>query len=116
MREEVPSMVKEVSSDYLAKIKETMLKDADTAAKDNNHWLHILNMDYTRGIDMQTDTCDMGQHLNVYGAEKLSRWFGSELKTRYALADRRGDEALDAAYRTLTERYETEKLRLTEGN
>ena len=55
MREEVPSMVKEVSSDYLAKIKETMLKDADTAAKDNNHWLHILNMDYTRGIDMQTD-------------------------------------------------------------
>ncbi|MBQ6076497.1 MAG: SGNH/GDSL hydrolase family protein [Clostridia bacterium] len=93
--------------------------DADVAAFAEAHGLWYVNMieqNDAIGIDMQTDTCDMGQHLNVYGAEKLSRWFGSELKTRYALADRRGDEALDAAYRTLTERYETEKLRLTEGN
>ena len=55
MREEVPGMVKEVSADYLAKIKETMLKDADTDAKNNNHWVYVLNTHYTHGIDMQTD-------------------------------------------------------------
>lgn len=37
------------------------------------------------GIDMQTDTYDGGLHLNLYGAEKLSSYFGSILQERYAL-------------------------------
>lgn len=63
------------------------------------------------GIDMQTDTCDMGQHLNVYGAEKLSRWFGAVLQAEYGLRDHRGEAEFDADYAALTERYETEKLK-----
>ena len=55
MREELPALVKEVNGDYLAKIKEAMLKEADTDAKSNNHWVNVLNTHYTRGIDVQTD-------------------------------------------------------------
>ena len=70
------------------------------------------------GIDMQTDTYDQGQHLNVDGAEKLSRWFGAILQETYGLIDHRGEAVYDADYAALTERYETEKQRLrnSEGN
>ncbi len=93
--------------------------DADVQTFADAHGLWYVNTiaeNDAIGIAMQTDTCDMGQHLNVYGAEKLSRWLGGELVTRYRLTDHRGDAALDTAYRALTERYETEKQRLTEGN
>ena len=68
------------------------------------------------GIDMNTDTYDQGQHLNVSGAEKLSRWFGAILQSEYGLTDHRGEAAYDADYAALTERYENEKQRLSEGN
>ena len=79
------------------------------------HGLRYENMieNNAAGIDMQTDTCDMGQHLNVYGAEKLSRWFGKELQDAYDLRDHRGEAAFDADYGALLERYEAEKQ---EGN
>lgn len=41
------------------------------------------------GLDWQTDTYDSGVHLNVYGAEKLSVWFGRILKDKYDLPDHR---------------------------
>ena len=65
------------------------------------------------GVDMNTDTCDMGQHLNVYGAEKLSRWYGGVLQREYGLSDHRGEAAFDADYGALTARYEAAKQ---EGN
>ena len=68
------------------------------------------------GIDMRTDTYDQGQHLNVSGAEKLSRWFGAILQSEYGLKDHRGEAAYDADYAALTKRYENEKQRLSEGN
>ena len=63
------------------------------------------------GIDMQTDTYDQGQHLNVFGAEKLSRWFGAILRDEYGLTDHRGEAAYDADYAALTDRYEQNKQR-----
>ena len=89
--------------------------DADVRAFANARGLRYDNMieENDAGIDMRTDTCDMGQHLNVYGAEKLSRWFGGVLQTEYALEDHRGDAAFDADYGALLLRYEAEK---TEGN
>ena len=44
------------------------------------------------GIDWDTDTYDKGAHLNVYGAEKLTSYFGKLLKETRDFADRRGDE------------------------
>ena len=55
MRDEMQAMTKKVNPDYLAKIKETMLKDADTNAKDNSHWLSVLSTWVLKGIDLQSD-------------------------------------------------------------
>ena len=37
------------------------------------------------GIDFSTDTYDEGMHLNVYGAEKLTEYFGNILKESHGL-------------------------------
>ncbi len=50
------------------------------------------------GIDWSHDTYDGGVHLNVYGAEKLTAYFGALLRNEHGLADRRGDAALDALW------------------
>ena len=93
-------------------------EDVQTFAK--SHGLRYDNMIEENdliGIDMQTDTYDQGQHLNVFGAEKLSQWFGAVLKTAYDLPDHRGEAAYDADYAALTARYEAEKQRqLAEEN
>ncbi len=93
--------------------------DAEIAAFAKSHGLRYDNMiaeNDAIGIDMQTDTYDQGQHLNVSGAEKVSRWFGAVLQKEYGLRDHRGEAAYDADYAALTERYENEKRRLSEGN
>ena len=94
--------------------------DADIEAFAKSHGLRYDNMiteNEAIGIDMQTDTYDQGAHLNVFGAEKLSRWFGAVLQTEYGLSDHRGKAAYDADYAALTERYEAEKQRqLSEEN
>ena len=41
------------------------------------------------GLDMSTDTYDAGAHLNVYGAEKLTRYFGAILRDTHEIPDRR---------------------------
>lgn len=46
------------------------------------------------GLDMSTDTYDGGVHLNVYGAEKLSRYFGAILSENHGVPDRRDDTTL----------------------
>lgn len=43
------------------------------------------------GIDYSVDTYDGGLHLNLTGAEKLSKFFGKILKEEYDLTDHRGD-------------------------
>jgi hypothetical protein len=93
--------------------------DEQIAAFAKSHGLRYDNMiaeNNQIGIDMQTDTYDQGQHLNVFGAEKLSHWFGAILQSAYGLKDHRGEAAYDTDYARLTERYQAEKQRLTEGN
>ena len=41
------------------------------------------------GLDMSADTYDAGAHLNVYGAEKLTRYFGAILRDTHEIPDRR---------------------------
>ena len=94
--------------------------DADVKAFAEEKGIRYINMieeNDAIGVDMQTDTCDMGQHLNVFGAEKLSRWFGGVLKAELALTDHRNDARYAEEYRTLCERYAAEKeKRMKEGN
>ncbi len=44
------------------------------------------------GFDWTTDTFDAGDHLNYYGATKVSTYVGKFMQEKYALADRRNDE------------------------
>lgn len=55
-------------------------------------------------IDWQSDTVDMGDHLNYYGAKKVSAYLGDYLAKNYSLPDRRGN-AEYAAWNEALERY-----------
>lgn len=57
------------------------------------------------GIDFSRDTYDGGLHMNVYGAEKMARYFGGVLK-ECGIKDRRGDPALSAIWQEKCARYE----------
>ena len=63
------------------------------------------------GIDLKTDTYDGGIHLNVYGAEKYTRWLGQHLCDRGLVEDQRQDPVVAARYDDLGRRYEQEKQR-----
>jgi len=47
------------------------------------------------GIDYSVDTFDAGLHLNLTGAEKLSKYFAYVLAENYDLTDYRGDAVYD---------------------
>lgn len=68
-------------------------------------YINLLNASDDIGLDMQTDTYDGGLHLNVYGAEKLSRYFAKILAERYGVPDRRSDAALSADWEAKSGQY-----------
>ena len=47
-------------------------------------YLNFIPLAEEIGIDWSTDTYDGGVHLNVYGAEKLTRYFGEYLNEHFA--------------------------------
>ena len=59
------------------------------------------------GIDWQTDTYDYGRHLNVFGAEKLTKYFGKILSEDFGMPDRRAESDVAAAWEKRIERYYT---------
>lgn len=62
---------------------------ASYAAEHNLTYINLLNKTDEIGIDWNTDTYDTGLHLNIYGAEKLSVYFGRFLKENFDLPDHR---------------------------
>lgn len=78
---------------------------ADYAEKYGLDYLNFLPLADEIGIDMQTDTYDAGLHLNIYGAEKLSRYFGEILSSDYGLEDHRNDADIAADWDEKCERY-----------
>ncbi len=81
-------------------------------------YINLLPLSEEIGLDMQTDTYDGGLHLNVYGAEKLSRYFARILSEDYGVPDRRGDETAAADWEEKLEAYyglwEAQKAELEE--
>ncbi len=54
MRESLSDVANgQIEADVLQKIKEKMLKDYDTNAKNNGHWINVLNMYKSFNIDLQ---------------------------------------------------------------
>lgn len=57
------------------------------------------------GITWQKDSYDKGDHLNLYGAQKVTRWLGTYLKQNYELPDHRNDPAYED-WNELSKKYE----------
>lgn len=84
-------------------------KAAALAQKYDLPYYNFLKDIDTVGLDFATDTYDAGLHLNVYGAEKLTTYFGEILKENYDLTDGRQDDVLAAAWEKDIARYEAQK-------
>lgn len=56
------------------------------------------------GIDWKKDTTDKGDHLNLYGAQKVTTYMSNYLVTHYNLTDFRGTE-LGAEWSKLVDQY-----------
>ena len=61
------------------------------------------------GINWSIDTYDAGVHLNVYGAEKLTSYFGEILCRDFGLQDRRGEKDLQALWAAKLDAYYQER-------
>jgi len=89
--------------------------DAQMEAYAVEHGLLYINfLDYQEeiGIDWSTDTYDTGLHLNVYGAEKLSHYFGKILVEECGVNDHRGDAEISALWAEKAETYHNRKATL----
>jgi hypothetical protein len=60
------------------------------------------------GIDWSQDTYDVGVHLNVYGAEKLTAYFGKLLVENHGIKGH-DDPLLSAVWQEKLDRYYAEK-------
>ena len=67
------------------------------------------------GIDFYRDTYDAGLHMNVYGAEKLSRWLGKYLTEHYNLMNSSNEPAMLDEWGEICRRYHAEFDRQTEN-
>ena len=72
-------------------------------------YLNFLELVDEIGIDYSTDTYDAGLHLNLAGAEKLSRYFGPILVSECGLTDRRGEPETAAVWDAKAKAYYEEK-------
>lgn len=72
-------------------------------------YYNLLEKSGEIGIDWSTDTYDMGLHLNVWGAEKLSDHFGKILSAQVGVTDRRGDGEFESIWAEKCARYNKEK-------
>lgn len=76
-------------------------------------YCNMISESESIGIDWTTDTYDEGLHLNLSGAEKLSRWFGQYLRSTDALSgllpDRRGEATVASVWDARVTRYAKRK-------
>ncbi len=72
-------------------------------------YYNFIPLDEEIGLDWSTDTYDGGVHLNVYGAEKLTSYFGKILAEKYGITDRRGETELDAVWAEKLAAYQKER-------
>lgn len=88
----------------------------DYAQKNELLYINFLEHEEQIGIDWNTDTYDTGLHLNVYGAEKLSKYFGKILQDDCGVTDRRSDTEIAALWQEKADTYHTRKSQLEAQN
>lgn len=78
------------------------------AEKYDLKYINFLDAIDEIGLDFNTDTYDAGLHLNLYGAEKLTRYFGDILAGDCGLESRRGEPELEKQWQEKLELYNRE--------
>lgn len=78
------------------------------ANKYNLDYYNFKNVVEEIGIDYQTDTYDGGEHLNLSGATKLSKYVAHLLKDNYELNDYRNDDKIKEIYDEKLREYQEE--------
>lgn len=79
------------------------------AAEHDLLYINFLELEEETGLDFTTDTYDAGLHLNLSGAEKITRYLGNVLQKEAGLADRRDEPHLSAVWEGKIAAYEQEK-------
>lgn len=79
------------------------------AQKNGLPYINFLSLAEEIGIDYNTDTYDGGLHMNLSGAEKLSKWMGNYLSDTLGIPDRRSDAELRARWEEKIAFYEADK-------
>ncbi|MCH5338703.1 MAG: SGNH/GDSL hydrolase family protein, partial [Acetatifactor sp.] len=70
------------------------------------------------GLDFTKDTYDSGNHLNLFGAVKLSQYFGDILAEEHGVADHRQDPEIASVYDKKLQVYDEtieERMRLQDN-
>ncbi len=79
------------------------------AAENGVDYYNLIPKEEEIGLDWSTDTYDRGLHLNVYGAEKTTAYFGKILQEKYGLTDYRDDAFLSSVWSQKLTAYNREK-------
>lgn len=79
------------------------------AAENKLPYINFLNLQEETGIDYTADTYDGGLHMNLSGAEKLSRYMGRYLTGEAGIPDRRDEPELAGRWAEKLAAYEAEK-------
>lgn len=80
----------------------------DYAAEHGLKYINFLELQEECGLDFMTDTYDAGLHLNLSGAEKITKWFGEYLQDECGLQSRRGEAELEASWEETLAAYQKE--------
>ncbi len=86
------------------------------AADHDLSYYNLIDDADAMGLDLTTDSYDGGVHLNVYGAEKLTCYFGQILADTDRAPDRRHEADMAAVWQARVERYKARKLAGEESN
>ena len=82
---------------------------SDYAEQNGLSYYNFISKAEEMGIDWSADTYDAGAHLNVYGAEKLTSYFGRILQDSHGMEDHRGDADLTAVWNEKLTTYYDER-------
>ena len=83
-------------------------------AKTGLKYYNLIEKETEIGIDWSVDTYDKGFHLNVYGAEKTSDYFGKILADNHQIPDRKNDAELAEKWNERVRIYKERKEMLEE--
>ncbi len=87
----------------------------DYAEEHGLKYYNFLEVTDEIGLDFSQDTYDSGLHLNLSGAEKLSKYFGRILAEDCGLKSRRGEDKLETEWEEKLKSYNAEIKRQKEA-